>query len=154
MPQLRNEQVFHTGITRAEKKHGGHVNEDLLRLLIEKIYEKKEEMLFWEAVRYSLNELHIWNYKRRVNLIRETSTKVPQVPISHKFPDSRGVHKRPQASQKKLRSSLQALLDQSYSKKEGSTPSNCSGMSTNHTTTLLYFAFKTNPKGFFSQRPA
>lgn len=41
MHHIINEQVFHTAIKRAEKKHGGNVNEDLLRLTYRKILRKE-----------------------------------------------------------------------------------------------------------------
>jgi len=56
--------ILRSAIKRAEKKHGGTVNEDLLRALVEKINDKRERMEHWEAVRFSLNELGLCDDKR------------------------------------------------------------------------------------------
>lgn len=62
---LINRSIVSTAISFAENKHSFSISEDMLESLISKIAEKKERMKFWEAVRYSLNELYIYNENNR-----------------------------------------------------------------------------------------
>lgn len=65
-----NQQILQFAIEQTEKKHRVDLSEDLVYSLVSQIYDKKERMLFWEAVRYSLNELRLYdqggNKKRAV----------------------------------------------------------------------------------------
>lgn len=60
-----NREIVSTAISFAENKHSYSISEDLLESLIDKIIDKKERMEFKEALRYSLNDLNLYNENNR-----------------------------------------------------------------------------------------
>lgn len=54
-----------TAISAAENAYHENVDESLAEAFTSKVADKKGGMPFGEALRFSLNELHIWNKSKR-----------------------------------------------------------------------------------------